>query len=284
MSESPRQSPRGPGETIPAACYISGTSLTSGLGPPGDVSGTVHEGCCDQCPRPGGTQDNGTALCFGPGAQKSETGVSAGLADGAGRRPSRPRLLSLQDTSPSASSHLNRVFNAPDTATRGGRSWGRGPQRANLEEGLGPVCDVCPPGPHRRPRRHPREPGPRGKAAPREACWVPGSELDVLWLSQDCTAQRALRLGTEGGDTPGIGGDLRLLLAVGRGSQKSKGPLSAPAPAHRAAGTAPLPACRAAAWKGACKPADRSGAKPRVSPASAATAPPVQSSPERRPS
>lgn len=103
MSESPRQSPRGPGETIPAACYISGTSLTSGLGPPGDVSGTVHEGCCDQCPRPGGTRDNGTALCFGPGAQKSETGVSAGLADGR-RVPAssrcrtpvpRPRLTSI---------------------------------------------------------------------------------------------------------------------------------------------------------------------------------------------
>lgn len=120
MSESPRQSPRGPGETIPAACYISGTSLTSGLGPPGDVSGTVHEGCCDQCPRPGGTRDNGTALCFGPGAQKSETGVSAGLADGR-RVPASSRC---RTPVPSASSHLNRVFNAPDTATRGGRSWG----------------------------------------------------------------------------------------------------------------------------------------------------------------
>lgn len=280
MSESPRQSPRGPGETIPAACYISGTSLTSGRGPPGDVSGTVHEGCCDQCPRPGGTRDNGTALCFGPGAQKSETGVSAGLADGR-RVPAssrcrtpvpRPRLTSIVSLMLLTQPH---VEGGAGGEGRSARTWRRGSVQS---------ATCVPPGPHRRPRRHPREPGPRGKAAPREACWVPGSELDVLWLSQDCTAQRALRLGTEGGDTPGIGGDLRLLLAVGRGSQKSKGPLSAPAPAHRAAGTAPLPACRAAAWKGACKPADRSGAKPRVSPASAATAPPVQSSPERRPS
>lgn len=129
MSESPRQSPRGPGETIPAACYISGTSLMSGLGPPGDVSGTVHEGCCDQCPRPGGTRDNGTALCFGPGAQKSETGVSAGLADGR-RVPASSRC---RTPVPSASSHLNRVFNAPDTATRGGRSWARTWRRGSVQ-------------------------------------------------------------------------------------------------------------------------------------------------------
>lgn len=129
MSESPRQSPRGPGETIPAACYISGTSLTSGLGPPGDVSGTVHEGCCDQCPRPGGTRDNGTALCFGPGAQKSETGVSAGLADGR-RVPASSRC---RTPVPSASSHLNRVFNAPDTATRGGRSSARTWRRGSVQ-------------------------------------------------------------------------------------------------------------------------------------------------------
>lgn len=70
-----------------------------------------------------------------------------------------------------------------------------------------------------------------------------GSELHVLWLSQDCAAQRAPRSGTEGGDTPGVGGDLRLLLArEGRGSQKSKGPLGEPAPAHGAPGAAPLPA------------------------------------------
>lgn len=131
MSESPRQSPRGPGETIPAACYISGTSLTSGLGPPGDVSGTVHEGCCDQCPRPGGTRDNGTALCFGPGAQKSETGVSAGLADGR-RVPAssrcrtpvpRPRLTSIVSlmllTQP-------RVEGGAGGEGRSARTWRRG--------------------------------------------------------------------------------------------------------------------------------------------------------------
>lgn len=153
MSESPRQSPRGPGETIPAACYISGTSLTSGLGPPGDVSGTVHEGCCDQCPRPGGTRDNGTALCFGPGAQKSETGVSAGLADGR-RVPAssrcrtpvpRPRLTSIvslmlltqphveggaaREPGGEARSSLRRVSPEALTATPGGIRGSLGPAR-----------------------------------------------------------------------------------------------------------------------------------------------------------
>lgn len=208
-----------------------------------------------------------------PGCRRGwQTAVASPPPLVAGHQSRRPRLTSIVSLMLLTQPH---VEGGAGGEGRSARTWRRGSVQS---------ATCVPLGPHRRPRRHPREPGPRGKAAPREACWVPGSELDVLWLSQDCTAQRALRLGTEGGDTPGIGGDLRLLLAVGRGSQKSKGPLSAPAPAHRAAGTAPLPACRAAAWKGACKPADRSGAKPRVSPASAATAPPVQSSPERRPS